>query len=294
MPRLRCANAPATATLFVQLSMRPQVIPGRLPILDLLLPFRPSAASVPSIRTYHIASARKAAQTISSCRAPNRRPWRVGTTHNTLPASPARLGPLTRAFSTSNPQRATHAIFNPQVDDEGKEMMLEITPRAADVCNPLFLPRATNTLTPTPPPSTAPLQDHDQRLEPPPCPPNPSRERRLPRLSVSHEARDPAPIGAVQDRPARCRGNGRGRGRFPRHCHRRGRHDIHICLRREPVAWRLDGAQDHLGLALAGTVEGKQGRLHHGTDWVAVQDRGQPLGNEQLWVWHKLRYQDMT
>ncbi|KAL2189123.1 hypothetical protein L209DRAFT_763703 [Thermothelomyces heterothallicus CBS 203.75] len=36
-----------------------------------------------------------------------------------------------RTFSTSAACRATHAIFNPQVDEDGDEMMLEITPRAA-------------------------------------------------------------------------------------------------------------------------------------------------------------------
>jgi Fe-S cluster assembly iron-binding protein IscA len=41
------------------------------------------------------------------------------------------LHPLSRPFSTSSPRRATHAIYNPQVDDDGKDMVLEITQRAA-------------------------------------------------------------------------------------------------------------------------------------------------------------------
>ncbi|KAK0723009.1 hypothetical protein B0T26DRAFT_626166, partial [Lasiosphaeria miniovina] len=36
-----------------------------------------------------------------------------------------------RSFTTSAARRATHAIFNPQVDGEGREMVLEITARAA-------------------------------------------------------------------------------------------------------------------------------------------------------------------
>ncbi len=132
MLRLRCANAPTTAGLFVQLSMRRQAaVSGGLPILDLLLPFPRRSVGEPSIRAHHIASARRAVNT------PNSRPWRAATSHNTLPK--CRATPLsrpTRAFSTSPAWRATHAVFNPQVDDDGKEMILEITPRAADVCYP--------------------------------------------------------------------------------------------------------------------------------------------------------------
>ncbi|KAK4222067.1 hypothetical protein QBC38DRAFT_490721 [Podospora fimiseda] len=51
-----------------------------------------------------------------------RRPW-----HQQLPIQP----PLHRAFSTTFPQKKTHTFHNPQLDEEGKEMFLEITPRAA-------------------------------------------------------------------------------------------------------------------------------------------------------------------
>lgn len=133
MPRLRCTNAPTTASLFVQLSMRRQPAAGGLAILDLLLPLPRRVVSAPSIRAHHIASARRTASTAAAYSAPNNRPLGSSTPHRTLPTSPTtRLGAPARAFSVSSPWRATHALFNPQVDDDGKEMVLEITPRAAD------------------------------------------------------------------------------------------------------------------------------------------------------------------
>lgn len=37
-------------------------------------------------------------------------------------------------FSTTAARRKTQVLHNPQVDDDGKEMIMEITPRAANVC----------------------------------------------------------------------------------------------------------------------------------------------------------------
>ncbi|KAK3997339.1 hypothetical protein QBC44DRAFT_93084 [Cladorrhinum sp. PSN332] len=94
MPPLRCPNAPAPARLFVQLSLRRQATSSTLPpVLDLLLPRRATAV---------------------------RQQWQT-----TIP-------PLLhhRAFSTTLPSRKTHTFHNPQLDEEGKEMLLEITPRA--------------------------------------------------------------------------------------------------------------------------------------------------------------------
>ncbi|KAL2136362.1 hypothetical protein VTI74DRAFT_4194 [Chaetomium olivicolor] len=122
MPPLRCANAnaPATASLFVQLSMRRQAVSGGTRILDLLLPVPSRALNAPAVRAHHVASA---ARRISpSSDATSSRLWPGTTSHRTI---------AKRALSTSSPRRTTHAIFNPQVDDNGKEMMLEITPRAA-------------------------------------------------------------------------------------------------------------------------------------------------------------------
>ncbi|KAK3374857.1 hypothetical protein B0H63DRAFT_399536 [Podospora didyma] len=119
MPRLRCPNAPATARLFMQLSMRLQATVG----LEVLQPATRSTAV--SIRAFHQTSA----------------PPRMVPHGQTRPSSPWKgVGcPLTqnksrpqRQFSTSSPRRATQTIFNPQVDEEGKEMILEITARAAE------------------------------------------------------------------------------------------------------------------------------------------------------------------
>ncbi|KAK4169292.1 hypothetical protein QBC43DRAFT_307375 [Cladorrhinum sp. PSN259] len=95
MPPLRCRNAPAPARLFVQLSMRRQ---ASTPILDLLLP-------------------RQGHRNFTSM---PKRLWQ--------PSAVAQL--QRRAFSTTLPIRATHTIYNPQHDEDGKEMVLEITPRA--------------------------------------------------------------------------------------------------------------------------------------------------------------------
>lgn len=45
-----------------------------------------------------------------------------------------------RAFTTSSVRRITSAVFNPRKDDDGKEMSVEITPRAASVCTPSPIP----------------------------------------------------------------------------------------------------------------------------------------------------------
>lgn len=36
-----------------------------------------------------------------------------------------------RLFTTTAPSKATHTLFNPQNDEDGNEMLLEITERAA-------------------------------------------------------------------------------------------------------------------------------------------------------------------
>ncbi|KAK4124039.1 hypothetical protein N657DRAFT_439652 [Parathielavia appendiculata] len=139
MSRLRCSNAPTTAGLFVQLSMRRQLHPTGLPILDILLPFRRLAAGAPAVRAYGVVSTTRPAEARHPAPSPttflNNKQWASATPHIHHPTkTKARSIPVCRPirlFSTSRPWRATHAIFNPQKDDGGKEMMLEITPRAA-------------------------------------------------------------------------------------------------------------------------------------------------------------------
>ncbi|KAK3356907.1 hypothetical protein B0T25DRAFT_537695 [Lasiosphaeria hispida] len=118
MPQLRCANAPRTAGLFIQLSMRRHALSPALPVLDLLLPLRAS----------HRATLTTAARRTPASLHPfvnQTTPWRP------TKLSPA-PNPTARTFSTSPARRATHAIFNPQHGEDGKEMMLEITARAAN------------------------------------------------------------------------------------------------------------------------------------------------------------------
>ncbi|KAI0460327.1 hypothetical protein F5B21DRAFT_451108 [Xylaria acuta] len=111
MPPLRCANAPSTAKLFVQLCAR-----SSSSVLDVLLPPRTQA------RALSIHAARNSAPrtSISS---------RFGAIiHARCQVS---VGSR-RTFAISRPLAKTLAIHNPQTDDDGNNMALEITPRAAN------------------------------------------------------------------------------------------------------------------------------------------------------------------
>ncbi|KAK3340040.1 hypothetical protein B0H65DRAFT_246944 [Neurospora tetraspora] len=112
MPPLRCANAPAPASLFVQLSMRRT---AQSPILaDVLLPLRARA---------HHGVARRIA-TAPAAASVSKTQWRA---RQSLSSSQSNK----RLFTTTAPRKATHTLFNPQNDEDGNEMVLEITERAA-------------------------------------------------------------------------------------------------------------------------------------------------------------------
>ncbi|KAK1835145.1 iron-sulfur assembly protein 2 [Podospora conica] len=114
MPPRPCLNPPSPASLFIQLSMRRHAAAAGTPLLDLL---------VPTARTYTTRT------TTKTTARPSLFP----------PRTPQRPLPLQRRpLSTSHPRLATHAIFNPQIDEEGKEMMLEITARAAKRLNEIM------------------------------------------------------------------------------------------------------------------------------------------------------------
>lgn len=114
MPPLRCANAPAPASLFVQLSMRRT---AQSPILaDVLLPLRARA---------HHGVARRIA-TAPAAASVSKTQWRA---RQSLSSSQSNK----RLFTTTAPRKATHTLFNPQNDEDGNEMVLEITERAAKV-----------------------------------------------------------------------------------------------------------------------------------------------------------------
>ncbi|KAK3301640.1 uncharacterized protein B0T15DRAFT_318728 [Chaetomium strumarium] len=132
MTRLRCAKPPATAGLFLQLCMRRQAVSSGLLILDVLLPRSFRAVGAPAICTYHASSTAWRPSPRYILPPSSRGPWRGPRARLALPeARTVSGGPAPRLFSTSFPLGATHAIFNSQVDDDGKEMTLEITPRAA-------------------------------------------------------------------------------------------------------------------------------------------------------------------
>ncbi|KAK4114956.1 hypothetical protein N656DRAFT_473603 [Canariomyces notabilis] len=132
MPPLRCANAPTPAKLFVQLSMRRQAISPSpaLPILDLLLPRLSTSAGEPSLR------ARRALSTANAATATTYTTYPFPCPRHKIPTLwqqrlPGATSSHHRSFTTTPSRRATHTIFNPQLDEDGNEMRLEITPRAA-------------------------------------------------------------------------------------------------------------------------------------------------------------------
>ncbi|KAK0623662.1 hypothetical protein B0T14DRAFT_536513 [Immersiella caudata] len=108
-----CANPPSTARLFIQLSMRRQ-LPHSAPLLEVLIPRR--------ARAHHIVSPGATMQLST--------PQRRLPPPNALSHARAR-NPSVRTFSTTPRTSATNTFHNPQTDEDGKEMTMEITQRAA-------------------------------------------------------------------------------------------------------------------------------------------------------------------
>ncbi|KAH8668525.1 hypothetical protein BX600DRAFT_510617 [Xylariales sp. PMI_506] len=121
---LRCANAPSTARVFLQLSARPRESSS---ILDVLLP--PPRLQARSFRSFTRVTAPAIQQQQQKPRS-RALPFHPAVA-NTPVGRGAGAGAPSRAFSTTSPQRRTEAIHNPQFDEEGNDMMLEFTPRAA-------------------------------------------------------------------------------------------------------------------------------------------------------------------
>ncbi|KAI1265241.1 hypothetical protein F5Y18DRAFT_63784 [Xylariaceae sp. FL1019] len=122
MPPVPCSHAPSTARLFVQLYARRSAscLAGALPsastpILDVLLPPRPQLRALQS-----------------SCRAfaSHIRPSTRASVQACNPSPRTIAGK--RTFSTSPSLARTQAVHNPQTDEDGNEMAMDITPRAAN------------------------------------------------------------------------------------------------------------------------------------------------------------------
>ncbi|KAF5021551.1 hypothetical protein F66182_6408 [Fusarium sp. NRRL 66182] len=120
MARIHCANAQSTATSFIQLVRRSYsttATQSSAPLEFLVPRCTPSSKlQTPRIhftqpRTYAI----------------------PGRSWSFIPRETA-----TRAFSTSAIRQKTRAILNPQKDEDGNEMMLEITERAAKRLNKIM------------------------------------------------------------------------------------------------------------------------------------------------------------
>ncbi|KAI1757746.1 hypothetical protein F4782DRAFT_525559 [Xylaria castorea] len=111
MPPLRCANAPSTAKLFVQLCAW-----SSSSVLDVLLPRGTQA------RALSINAARNSAL---------RTPISSRFSAAVHPRCQVSVGGR-RTFTISRPLAKTLAIHNPQTDEDGNNMTLEITPRAAN------------------------------------------------------------------------------------------------------------------------------------------------------------------
>ncbi|KAF9877378.1 iron-sulfur cluster assembly accessory protein [Colletotrichum karsti] len=115
---LRCIHAPSSANIFVQLARRttPTALSAPAPILSVLIP-RWNAAATPANNS--------GASRRCSTEVPSRR-----ITATQKVARRSAVQQQVRKFTASATRRQTRCVYNPQKDEDGKEMILEITDRA--------------------------------------------------------------------------------------------------------------------------------------------------------------------
>ncbi|RSL97426.1 hypothetical protein CEP52_010919 [Fusarium oligoseptatum] len=125
MASLHCANAPSAARSFIQLARRSYstaASQSSTPLEFLVPRCAPSPLRVTEVST-------TASRGHIHARNSNSPKW---LWRSNLHA------PAVRAFSTSAALQQTRAILNPQQDEDGNEMMLEITERAAKRLNKIM------------------------------------------------------------------------------------------------------------------------------------------------------------
>lgn len=125
---LSCSNSLSAAKLFVQLAPKR----GSEPVLEFLLPRGRSA--IPR-RALHSSSVQaRSADTSTGTRHgsfPASVGWRIP--RETLFGNAATPTILSRPLAHTSRRAYTQAVYNPQQDEDGNDMTLEITPRAAKV-----------------------------------------------------------------------------------------------------------------------------------------------------------------
>ncbi|KAI1641024.1 hypothetical protein F4809DRAFT_295522 [Biscogniauxia mediterranea] len=126
MPPLHCANASTTsaAKLFLQLCARRSSVAPISPtssILDVLLP--------PRTRTFHLPPAARSPSRPAAATTVVAIPSGTGYFKQGVAPPPP---PRRRGFASTGAWRKTQVVYNPQRDEDGNVMLLEITPRAAN------------------------------------------------------------------------------------------------------------------------------------------------------------------
>lgn len=120
---LRCVHAPSSANLFVQLARRtaPTSTTSSAPILSVLIP-RWNATNASPAADFG-ASRRYSTEMLSRRRPAAQR----------LVRRSAQQQQQVRTFTASAARAQTRCVYNPQKDEDGQDMHLEITDRAGKV-----------------------------------------------------------------------------------------------------------------------------------------------------------------